>query len=134
MSVSNKISKEKPLNIQTLEIMLDPSKEKERAFQKENAIKDYNQKFGRLESEKAYKAMFDLLWYTQLPCSDVRGYTSDVKDELSFIKRCYWKDTPIACSAIFHKQPKDRGMCCSFNMEKAEKLLKRSKYSDVIKA
>ena len=132
--VLKNVSKEKPLNIQRLEILLDPSKEKERAIQKENAINDYYQKFGNLDSEKAYKAMFDLLWYTQLPCSDVRGYTSDVKDELSFIKRCYWKDTPIVCSAIFHKQPTDRGMCCSFNMEKAEQLLKRSKYRDVIMA
>ena len=78
--------------------------------------------------------MFNLLWYTQLPCSDVRGYTSDVKDELSFVKRCYWKENPISCATIFHKQPTDRGMCCSFNIEKAEELLKKSKYTDVIVA
>ena len=78
--------------------------------------------------------MFDLLWYTQLPCSDVRGLTSNVKDELSFIKRCYWKKEPIACSALFQKRPTDRGMCCSFNIEKADAILKRSKYTDAIVA
>ena len=97
-------------------------------------MREYHEKFGRLEFEKVYQPMFDLLWYTQLPCSDVRGWTSDVKDELSFIKRCYWKEKPIACSAIFHKQPTDRGMCCSFNIEKAEKLLKQSNYTKIISA
>ena len=97
-------------------------------------MREYHEKFGGLEFEKIYQPMFDLLWYTQLPCSDVRGWTSDVKDELSFIKRCYWKENPIACSAVFRKQPTDRGMCCSFNIEKAEKLLKKSKYTNVISA
>lgn len=67
-----------------------------------------------------------------MPCIDVKGITSSVKDELSFIKRCYWKNEPISCAAIFQKRPTDRGMCCSFNMKKAEKILKSSKYTKAI--
>ena len=76
--------------------------------------------------------MFELLWYSQLPCLDVKGITSEERDELSFIKRCYWKNRPISCNAIFQKRPTDRGMCCSFNMEKAENILKESKYTYAI--
>ena len=82
--------------------------------------------------EKSYQPMFELLWYSQMPCIDVVGVTSKEKDEVSFIKRCYWKNKPISCNAIFQKRPTDRGMCCSFNMEKAERILKESKYTDAI--
>ena len=71
--------KSKPVNIQRLETSLDPSKEEERKRQVKQAMREYHEKFGGLEFEKIYQPMFDLLWYTQLPCSDVRGWTSDVK-------------------------------------------------------
>ena len=132
--MSEKFLEPKPVNIQRLETSLDPSKGEERKIQVKQAMRKYHEKFGRLDFEKVYQPMFDLLWYTQLPCSDVRGLTSDIKDELSFIKRCYWKEKPIACSAIFRKQPTDRGMCCSFNREKAEDLLKQNEYTKIISA
>ena len=67
-----------------------------------------------------------------MPCFDVKGLTSEAKDELSFIKRCYWKENPINCTAIFQQRPTDQGMCCSFNMRKAEAVLKESKYTQAI--
>ena len=67
-----------------------------------------------------------------MPCFDVKGLTSKAKDELSFIKRCYWKENPINCTAIFQQRPTDQGMCCSFNMRKAEAVLKESKYTQAI--
>ena len=82
--------------------------------------------------EKSYEPMFELLWYSQMPCIDIKGITSEQKDELSFVKRCYWKNQPISCNAIFQKRPTDRGMCCSFNMKKAENILKESKYAYAI--
>ena len=60
------------------------------------------------------------------------GIASQEKDELSFIKRCYWKDSPINCTSIFQKRPTDKGMCCSFNMEKVERALKESRYKHAI--
>ena len=80
--------------------------------------------------EKSYFPVFELLWYAQMPCVDVKDITSERQDEMSFIKRCFWKDEPISCNAIFQKRPTDRGMCCSFNMEKADTILKNSKYTN----
>ena len=67
-----------------------------------------------------------------MPCFDVKGLTSETKDEISFLKRCFWKENPINCTAIFQQRPTDQGMCCSFNMEKANKVLKDSRYTEAI--
>jgi len=123
---------EKPLNIQRLDTSLDPTKEDERKNQIEVAVRSYNERFGSFDIEKSYQPLFELLWYSQMPCTDVKGLTSEVKDELSFIKKCYWKKKEIDCNAVFQKRPTDRGMCCTFNMKKAENILKGSKYKDAI--
>ena len=78
--------------------------------------------------------MFELLWYSQMPCFDVNGLTSKAKDELSFLKKCFWKNNPISCNAIFNQRPTDKGMCCSFNMGKADQILKESKFTKAISA
>ena len=92
----------------------------------------YDEEFGSIDMEKSYKSLFELLWYSQMPCFDVRGLTSRAKDELSFLKKCFWKEKPISCNAIFNQRPTDEGMCCSFNMKKADELLKESKYREAI--
>lgn len=122
----------KPENIEKFDLFLDPDKEEERENQVRESVAAYDEKFGSLDMEKSYEPMFELLWYSQMPCIDIQGITSDQRDELSFIKRCYWKNRPISCNAIFQKRPTDRGMCCSFNMEKAENILKESKYAYAI--
>ena len=122
----------KPRNIQQLDMSLDPSKKEEREIQTKDAILRYNDAFGTLDLEKSYPALFELLWYGQMPCTDVKGLTSEAKDELSFIKKCYWKGESINCNAIFQKRPTDKGLCCAFNMEKAENILKDSKYREAI--
>ena len=48
------------------------------------------------------------------------------------IKDCIWKGKRLSCSSIFTKQPTDRGMCCSFNKEKADRMFKESKYREQI--
>ena len=119
-------------NIVKLDLSIDPMKEEERLKRTAEEIKHYEENFGALDYEKSYSALFELLWYSQMPCFDGKGLTSQVKDELSFLKRCYWKETPISCNAIFQKRPTERGMCCSFNMEKLENILKDSKYKKAI--
>ena len=69
-----------------------------------------------------------------MPCFDVKNLTSQAKDEMSFLKKCFWKDNPISCNAIFTQRPTDQGMCCSFNMAKANQILKESKYTQAISA
>ena len=36
----------------------------------------------------------------------------------------------MSCSRMFKMQPTDRGMCCSFNMDAAEKGYKESGYTE----
>lgn len=122
----------KPPNIRKLDLSLDPNKKEERDNQARAAIRHYDENFGKIDLERSYPALFELLWYGQMPCTDVRGITSEVKDELSFLKKCYWKGMEIACNSIFQKRPTDKGLCCSFNMEKAENILKDSKYREAV--
>ena len=82
--------------------------------------------------DKSYKALFEILWYTQLPCFDVKDVTSNSKDQMSIIKKCYWKEKEISCPAIFKTLPTDRGMCCAFNIEKAENIFHKSNYAKVL--
>ena len=81
---------------------------------------------------EAVSCIFDLLWYGQLPCTDVKGLTSEIKDELSFSKKCYGKGKELSCNSIFQKRPTDKGMCCSFNMATAEKIFKSNRYTKAI--
>lgn len=68
----------------------------------------------------------------QLPCFDVEGVTSTHPDEKAMVKKCLWKGMPINCAAIFQTFPSDRGMCCAFNMAKAEQLFHSSDYSQMV--
>ena len=122
----------KPLHIQKLDLSLDPERSNERKIKEQAAIEAYRENFESLDYEKSYEKLFELLWYGQLPCVDIKGITSEIQDELSFIKRCYWKNNPISCNSIFQKRPTEKGMCCSFNINQAEEIFKSSKYKKSI--
>lgn len=49
------------------------------------------------------------------------------------LKKCSWKGKEMSCSAIFETFPTDRGMCCTFNMKKAEEIFRSTKYQQLIK-
>ena len=83
--------------------------------------------------QKSYSSLFEILWYTQLPCFDVEGVTSDEKNQYGLLKACYWKGMEIACSKIFKTFPTDQGMCCTFNMDTAEKMFLQGKYQERVK-
>ena len=123
-----------PENIKKLGHNLHPEKAEERKEKVTEAKKKYDEEFGFLDMEKAYENLFEILWYSQLPCFDVKNITSEVKDEMSLIKRCYWKGQKMSCSSIFLTRPTDRGMCCTFNMEKAENIFRKSKYASALSA
>ena len=46
------------------------------------------------------------------------------------IKSCVWKGKKLNCSSIFTMYPTDRGMCCTFNKQKADDMFKQSRYQD----
>lgn len=131
-TTTNLVVDNRPENIKNIDISLDPTKVEEREQKKKESMQNYEETFGSLDTNGSYAAMFELLWYSQMPCFDVKGLTSSSKDELSFLKRCYWKQKRINCATIFQQRPTDRGMCCAFNMEKAEDTFKKSKYTEAI--
>ena len=112
--------------------MLDPGKSSERRRKTKSAKERYFKDFGQMNMMKSYDKMLELLWYTRLPCFDVKGVTSEVNDELSFVKRCYWRGKMTDCAQIFVMRPTDRGMCCAFNFGNAEKVFKKTKFTDSI--
>ena len=120
-----------------LETLIDflPDKTLWNSYQK---LLDDNKKFVQEhvtgnEISQFYESHFELLWYLNLPCFDVKGRTSDVNGQKSLFKKCVWKGKVINCSAIFKKIPTDKGMCCGFNKDIAENIFVQSKYTNVIK-
>ena len=121
-----------PTGIKKLNVMLDPRRGNERAIKVQEAIEKYEKGFGNLDMTKAYENLFEILWYSQLPCFDVANITSSTRDEMSMLKRCFWKGKQVNCTSIFKTRPTDRGMCCSFNMNAAEEVFRKSNYGDMI--
>ena len=130
---TNAISKP-TYGIQTLNLMLDPAKSSQRVKKFKADKAKYHKDFGQLDFAKSYNNLFELLWYTKLPCFDVKDVTSKQNDEMSVIKRCYWRGRLINCALIFVTRPTDRGMCCTFNTEQAERVLRDTKYGNVTSA
>ena len=131
-AISEQIEQPQKQNIEKLNLMLDPNQKEFRMKKSSDAKKKYDDEFGELDFEAAYAKLFEILWYSQLPCFDIRNITSQNKDEMSLLKRCYWKGRRMSCSSIFVTRPTDRGMCCTFNMEKAESIFKESKYASAL--
>ena len=52
---------------------LDPTKEDDRLQATKQEIKTYDDNFASLDYEKSFSALFELLWYAQMPCFDVKG-------------------------------------------------------------
>ena len=98
-----------PAGIKRLTVMLDPGEAEARQKAVKAAQAEYDANFGSLDLKKAYQSMFEILWYSQLPCFDVKNITSQEKDQVSTIKRCIWKGQNVPCSSIFKTRPTDRG-------------------------
>ena len=119
-----------PKGIQTINTMLDPSQQLRREQEIQLSKREYHSNFKEMNISRSYDHLFELLWYTRLPCFDVKGISSEIKDESSMIKRCYWRGKMVDCGQIFVARPSDRGMCCAFNFDNAEKIFKKTLYTD----
>ena len=117
--------------IQTLNLMFDPSKENDRTTKVKLEKEKYHEDFDQINLSKSYKKLFELLWYTRLPCFDVKDVTSKTRDEMSVIKRCYWRGKMVDCASIFVTRSTDHGMCCTFNLGNAEKIFKDTIYGNM---
>ena len=104
----------------TLDWLLDPSLKanKTRAIKyKKTALEDM---MFRLNQTEAYSTLFSILWYSNFPCFEIKGVTSEIDGERAILRSCKWKGVSMPCSAIFITFPTDRGMCCSFNIQAAD--------------
>ncbi len=97
------------------------------AYQKYEVI----EMFKRLDLEKAYKSIYESLWYSFVPCFDVGNISQWFRD-MSLIRYCEWRGIPVACSEIFTTFPTDKGLCCSFNMKAANDIYRKSLFRDVL--
>ena len=116
-----------------LALLLDPNKEYERNKNYEEAKAKFKSDFGEMDLSISYPYFFELLWYSQIPCSDVKMLTSGYRDEKSFLKRCYWEEIEVDCNSIFRMRPTDRGMCCTFNAAHLEETLRDGNFSQIVK-
>ena len=121
-----------PKNLQKMNLLLNPDMANERKGKEEEAKEKFNDQFGGMDLQKSYRNLFPILWYSQLPCFDVKNITSNTPGEMSIIKKCFWKEMEMSCPSIFTTMPTDRGMCCIFNMKKAEEIFQKSEYASLI--
>jgi hypothetical protein len=87
----------------------------------------------RINIGTAYQAIFQSLWYSFIPCIDVRNITFGLND-MSLLRYCEWRGMPISCSAIFTTFPTDKGLCCSFNMKAADEIFVKSMFRDSLQS
>ena len=92
----------------------------------------YKEDFKKMNLDKSYPSLFEILWYTQLPCFDVENVTSEFRDQYGMLKGCFWKGIEVPCSKVFDTFPTDQGMCCTFNINKAEEMFTKGKYTDMV--
>ena len=92
----------------------------------------YKESFKKMDLDKSYPSLFEILWYTQLPCFDVENVTSEFRDQYGMLKGCFWKGIEVPCSNVFDTFPTDQGMCCTFNINKAEEMFTKGRYTDMV--
>ena len=96
------------------------------------AKKAYKDNFKKMNLNTSYSSFFEILWYTQLPCFDVETVTSEFSGQYGMLKGCFWKGVEVPCSKVFQTFPTDQGMCCTFNIEKADEMFKMGKYTKMV--
>ena len=107
--------------------------------------------YAAINLEESYSSLFELLWYSQIPCFDILNITTKLDQQhgehhikllmvrsciekpiTGLVKECRWKGKKISCAAIFTMQPTDRGMCCSFNKARADELFRESRFKEQV--
>ena len=48
------------------------------------------------------------------------------------LKACLWQGKEFPCSELFSAFPTNQGMCCSFNMKKANEMFQASRYQEIL--
>jgi hypothetical protein len=109
-------------------LLLDPVLKKVKEGLVSPVSNTFIEMFKRLNITASFEPLFRMLWYSNLPCFDVYGVTSEKPYEKGIIKACFWKGKPIPCAAVFTPIPTDRGMCCAFNMDPLNEIFNGQLY------
>ena len=119
--------------VEQLDLIFDPVFSEDQNYhitQQTNKVHDASRNFNLSPS---FENLFSALWYSSMPCYDLKGLTAHFDKDSSFLKYCEWKGIPMKCSDIFTTFPTDVGMCCSFNIKAAEEIFYNSTYTNLIK-
>jgi hypothetical protein len=114
------------------EFLLDPTIKEAHNAAANIPIKIFKNIFARLNKTASIPALFSALWYSTLPCFDLKGITSSYDGQKGLLRLCMWKGVNIPCSAIFTTFPTDQGMCCAFNMKAAEDIFHSKSYTSMV--
>jgi hypothetical protein len=119
--------------IRIFELMLNSTANQVNNIKATQYLKMMKNNFLKLDKTAGQPALFSSIWYSTLPCFDVKGLTSEEEGQQSILRSCQWKGVEIPCAAIFTTFPTDRGMCCAFNMKAADEIFEGKMYSNLIK-
>ena len=132
---TNRNSNEKgdiDLTISTIDLAFNPELKELSRMIKAEILAYSKDQFESIDMTVAYESLFEILWYTQLPCFDVMGTTSERDQQFSMLKSCYWRGRQTPCSDLFQTVSTDRGMCCSLNQMRATQMFTGKKFRDKV--
>ena len=119
-------SQEDPAQKPNIDIFVNPNKDEAKNyiinFQKNKA----EHFFQEVKMAALFPALFELLWYSSLPCTKVLNITDQY-----MLKSCEIAGQQVNCAEYFTKIPTGVGMCCALNVEKS---LKDSKLTHLIES
>ena len=75
------IQEQDTYDIDKLELTFNPVRQSEYLQGIEAQRHEARQMYENMDLEKGYKGIFEMLWYSQLPCFDVKEVTSTRSDE-----------------------------------------------------
>ena len=107
-----------------IDIYINPDRRQEIEQMEEVVTEPIRTYFKKLNMTAVYPDLFQLLWYSQLPCFPVQNIS-----EGGLLARCEVAGQEVDCRDIFQTVATDEGICCAFN---AKDVLKSSGYEDLI--
>jgi len=93
-----------------IDFFLNPNIEKERRNIYKETMNKITKVFSKEAMIKMYSSMFQLLWYSTLPCFHLPGLNGH-----NILHKCTFHGIVYNCNDLFKTSPTDQGMCCSFN-------------------
>ena len=134
-TVTKDVKKDNKRKTPLIDIFINPEKaemKKKIVQTQQNRSFEY---FKDVNMTNLFPELFNLLWYSSLPCTKLPGLTQEF-----LLKSCHLAGESVVCSDYFTKVPTDIGMCCAVNVQQTfkesgftnlvEKMQNSSEYSN----